>query len=259
MTPLLVALIASLVPRQRLGRALGAYASFQVAGQASAPFIGGVAGEWTHKAAFGASAVAAIALAVVMRGAGGGERGPADWGALRNWRLVRSAATAFCNQFASSAVMVLAALVAADRFGLSASARGLVVASFGLAGLFTGRFLGRLAERFGVVRVGAVALVVGGTAVAAVGVAPWVAALVALVAAAGVAGTAGRVLTNSLAVASTPGNIGGATSITMATQFVGTALVPALLPLYAGAPVLACVVAGAVSALGAVVATRRVA
>jgi MFS family permease len=194
-----------------------------------------------------------------MRGAGGGERGPADWGALRNWRLVRSAATAFCNQFASSAVMVLAALVAADRFGLSASARGLVVASFGLAGLFTGRFLGRLAERFGVVRVGAVALVVGGTAVAAVGVAPWVAALVALVAAAGVAGTAGRVLTNSLAVASTPGNIGGATSITMATQFVGTALVPALLPLYAGAPVLACVVAGAVSALGAVVATRRVA
>ena len=153
--------------------------------------------------------------------------------------------------------MVLAALVAADRFGLSASARGLVVACFGLAGLFTGRYIGGLAERYGVVRVGAVALVLGGAAVAAVAIAPWVAALVALVAAAGVAGTAGRVLTNSMAVASTPGNIGGATSITMATQFVGTAIVPALLPLYAASPVAACAVAGALSAVGALVATAR--
>ncbi len=256
-TPLLVALIATLVPPERLARALGAYASFQAAGQAFAPFIGGLAAEWTYKAAFGASALAAIALAVLTRGTDGGERTPADWRALRNWRLVRSAGTAFCNQFASSAVMVLAALVAADRFGLSASARGLVVACFGLAGLFTGRYIGGLAERYGVVRVGAVALVLGGAAVAAVGIAPWVAALVALVAAAGVAGTAGRVLTNSMAVASTPGNIGGATSITMATQFVGTAIVPALLPLYAASPVAACAVAGALSAVGALVATAR--
>lgn len=294
-TPLLVALISTLVPADRLARSLGAYASFQAAGQAFAPLLGGLAAEWTYRAAFGASALAALALAALTRGGAGrtadgtqGESGatsgrtasgPAvssptdsgrsdagrtatgrtatgrsDWAALANPRLARASGIAFANQFASSGVMVLSALVAADRFGLSASVRGLVVAAFGVAGFVAGRSLGRLYERYGLFRVGAAALTVGGVSVALIGVAPWAAALVVLVAAAGVAGTGGRVLTNSLALASTPANPGGATSMMMAVQFVGTALVPALLPVYAASPAAACAIAGAVGLGGAALA-----
>ena len=129
-------------------------------------------------------------------------------------------------------VLGVQALLFADRFGLSSGARGLLVASFGLAGLATGRAIGVLTERYGLLRVGLIALVVLGAAVAAVGVAPWVGLLVVLVAVAGVSGTAARILTNSLGITSTPANVGGATSVTMAAQFLGVSLVPSLLPLY---------------------------
>lgn len=253
-TPLLVAMISMLVPRERLGRALGSLASMQAAGQAFAPLIGGLAAEWSYRVAFGANAVAALALAVVTPAVTGGGRGAADWGALRNRRLARSAGTAFCAQFGQTGVMILAALVAADRFGLSSGARGLLVASFGLAGLATGRAIGVLTERYGLLRVGLIALVVLGAAVAAVGVAPWVGLLVVLVAVAGVSGTAARILTNSLGITSTPANVGGATSVTMAAQFLGVSLVPSLLPLYDASPAAACALAGGVVLVGAAVA-----
>lgn len=254
-TPLLVAVISTMVPPGRLSRSLGAIASFQAAGQAFSPLIGGLAAEWTYRAAFAATTAVALALAVLTpRGKRTRSSMQADWGALRNARLVRSASTAFCHQFASTGVMVLAALLASDRFGLGASERGLVVACFGVAGLITGRFIGHLADRFGVARLGAFALAFGGVVVALVGVAPWVAAVIALVAAAGVAGTAGRILTNSMALASTPTNVGGATSITMAVQFVGTALAPALLPLYHASAQASFAVAGAALVVGAVIA-----
>lgn len=253
-TPLLVALISQLVTPGRLARALGAYASFQAAGQAFAPFIGGLAAEWTYKAAFGASALAALGLAVVTRGSVARSQRTSDWGALLNRRLGRASLVAFANQFAASGAMVLSALIAADRFGLSAATRGLVVAAFGVAGFVAGRAIGRLAERYGIVPVGSIALLVGGTAVALIGVAPWAAVLVALVAAAGMAGTGGRVLTNSLALASTPRNPGGATSVMMSVQFIGTAVVPALLPLYVFSPALACGLAGGAAIVGGLIA-----
>lgn len=253
-TPLLVALISTMVPRERLGRSLGALASMQAAGQAFAPLIGGLAAEWSYRLAFAANAVAAVALAVLTPTVAGAGRAAADWGALRNGRLARSAGTAFCAQFGQTAVMVLAALVAADRFGLSAGARGLLVAGFGLAGLVTGRAMGVLTERYGLLRVGVLALGVLGVAVAAVGVAPWVGLLVVLVAVAGVSGTSARILTNSLAIASTPKNVGGATSITMSAQFLGVSFVPTLIPLYHASPVAAAGLAGAVVLVGAVIA-----
>lgn len=255
-TPLLVAVISQLIPRERLGRALGVYASMQAAGQAFAPLVGGLVAEWDYRLGFAANALAAVVLAMWTPTVAAGVRREANWAALRNPRLARSAATAFCSQFTQTAVMVLAALVAADRFGLSASARGLLVAAFGLAGLVTGRAVGVLTERYGLVRVGVGALAVLGAAMAAIGVAPWVGLLVVLVAAAGVSGTAGRILTNGLAIASTPANVGGATSVTMSAQFVGVALVPTLIPLYHASGAVACLLAGTVAWVGAAIASR---
>ena len=65
-TPLLLALIAEIVPMQRLGRALGTFAAWGAAGQAFAPFVGGAAAGVDYRWAFGLSAVVALALAAVV-------------------------------------------------------------------------------------------------------------------------------------------------------------------------------------------------
>ena len=90
-----------------------------------------------------------------------------------------------------------------------------------------------------------------------VGLAPWLVLLLLLVGTIGAAGTATRVLTNTLALRSTPENTGGATSVSMAVQFLGGAVVPVLVPLYLVSPVLATGAAGAVAVVGAALAALR--
>lgn len=255
-TPLLIAMIADLVPAHRRGRALGTYAGMQAAGQAFAPLIAGLATEVDYRLAFVASAAAAVALAVLTPAPAGEARTAstrAHWAALANARLARAGTIAFCVQFASTSLMVVGALVAADRFGLSPAARGLLVAAFGLAGLLSGRLSGAAVDTFGLRPVGTAALLALAAATAGIGVASGVALLAVLVAAAGVAATGGRVLTNSLGVASTPSNRSGATSLTLAAQFLGGAAVPLLLPLYVVSPAATCAVAAGVALVGLVI------
>jgi ACDE family multidrug resistance protein len=72
-----------------------------------------------------------------------------------------------------------------------------------------------------------------GAAVAVSGVVAWLWLLIAAVAGCGATSTAGRVGVNTLAIRSTPSNRGGATSMTLAWQFLGSALAPlVLLPVY---------------------------
>ena len=225
-TPLLIAMIARLVPADRLGRALGTYASLQAAGQAFAPLVGGFAAGVDYRWAFVATALAALVLGVLSLPGRDGrvpdpDEQPADgappgrgakWRALANRRLARACVIAWCCQFTSTGLMLLAALSASDRFGLSPGARGLLVAGFGVAGLVSGHAFGWLVDRIGIRRMGTLTLLLLGAAVATAGTAPRVTLLFALVALAGVASTGGRVLINSLALASTPANTGGATS-----------------------------------------------
>ena len=244
-TPLLLALIAELVPPQRLGRALGTYAACGAAGQAFAPFVGGVAAGVDYRWAFGLSAVAAVTLAAITptgraafgasdaihatSASGAGSRpsvsGP-HWRELLNPRLELACLTGFAGQFTTTAVMLLAALTASDRFGLEPEARGVVVATFGMAGFVSGRSIGKLADRVGTTRTGIRALLLLGAATLSLPLAPWVGALVAAVALAGVGATSTRVLTNTLSMQSTPSNPAGATSVALAVSFVGSALTP---------------------------------
>lgn len=254
-SPLLVAAISDLVPRHELGRALGRYGSMQAAGQAFAPLVGGAAAALDYRLAFGASMIAAVLLAMMPPPDSGrvaatpGQRVPSGaplpsgapvpagapnpWRALLNPRLVRACVFAFCLYLSTTGLLLLVALLAGDRFGLGPTPRGMVVATFGAAGLLTGAPLGRLADRFGLRSFGAVSMLAFGVAVAASGQVRNLAVLVLVVGIAGAASTSGRVVVNTLAVTSTPANRGGATSITLAWQFLGSALAPlAWLPLY---------------------------
>lgn len=255
-TPLLITMIYELAPRRRVGRSLGTYASMQAAGQAFAPFVGGVAAGIDYRWAFAATALAAGALIVLTPSPGRAE-GPhrtAPWRPLLNARLGRAGALAFCAQFAATLIIVVSALLAAHRFGLSPGAGGLVVASFGATGLLAGSRLGRLADAIGMRRTGVGALVTLAAAVALAGGTPWVAGLVACLALAGAGATGARVLTSSLAVASTPANRSGATALMLSAQFLGSAAVPLALPLYEVGPVAVCLLGAGVAALGVALA-----
>lgn len=253
-TPLLVAAISDLVGPTRLGRSLGVFGGMQAAGQAFAPLVGGIAAALDYRWAFVSAAAAAALLGAVppadqapTQSATTATTVTADttddaasrlfsaarWRPLANRRLALACSVAFGLYLTTSGLNLLSALLAHDRFDLGPDQRGLVVASFGLAGLLTGPRFGRLADRVGMTRFGVVVSLLFAAVVAATAYTPSVALLVLAVAAGGAASTAGRLTSTTLAVTSTPGNRAGATSMTLAWQFLGSALAPvALLPLY---------------------------
>jgi MFS family permease len=264
-TPVLVAAISAIVPPERLGRSLGLFGSMQATGQAMAPLLGGLAADFNWSYAFWGSAAVSLVLALLppqdtaRAPAGSGGR----WRSLGNRQLGLACVVALLAYMTSMGVTVLGALIAADRFGLGPSARGAVVAVFGVAGLLSGRWLGGLLDRHGRLMFGAAAHLLFGVAAVAMGFSPLLVLLILAVALAGAAGTATRTTAQSLAVTSAPLNRSGATSVMLSFQFGGAALAPLLwVPIYAQIGGAALAVAGlpavcAGLALTAAVVIRR--
>lgn len=244
-SPLLVALLIERIPAGRRGRGLGAYASAQAAGQAFAPLVGGLAALWSYRWAFVAAAVVAVVVCLLVRGRpqgpgvghhiDGGTIPPAreDSGALgrRVGRfdrrlLVRAAVVATLGQFVASALVIVGGVVGDDRFGLDPLQRGLIVSGFGIGGILSGPWLGRLADRYGTGRLAVPFIVVVALAAGLVVVAPTLWLLGAFSFVGGVAATMFRLVVQNLALKAGGTNVAAAMSLTMAAQFLGTAAVP---------------------------------
>lgn len=262
-TPLLVASIYEVVNLTRLGSSLGVFASFQAAGMAFAPLAGGIAGAFDYRSAFIALAVVCVGLAFV-RPPGVDHRAassePSRWGALRNRRLVFTAAIGVTFHTTAIGSILLIALLGADRFGLGPVQRGLLAVGFGVAGILVASPVGRLVDRLGVMRMGGIVFGVLAGVVALAGLAPNVWLLAACSAIAGAASTGSRAIVNTMSVTSTPDNRSGAASVTLAFLFLGSALAPViLLPAYLADAELGFLVAamGAAIAVVLVFVARR--
>ena len=230
-TPVLVAAITEAVPRKRLGRSLGLFGSMQATGQAMAPLIGGIAATFDWRYAFwGTALVSAVLAALPPENSRLAQTGSAAdrWRALLNRQLGVACVVAALAFLTTLGVAVIAALYASQAFGLGPTARGLVVAVFGLSGLAAGRWLGGLMDRHGQVFVGAVMHLVLGVGAALCGLTPNVAVLVIAIGVAGAAAAGTRAAVQTLAVTSAPANPSGATSVMLACQFGGAALAPLL-------------------------------
>jgi MFS family permease len=232
-SPLLLAGLSDLVPRERLTRAVGLYASMQAAGQSFAPLGGGLAAQVNWRFAFVGITAAALILALVPPPGTPRSAAPPRWRTLVNRRVGLTGAAAFAGFAGSAALSFLVALYAADAFGLEPAPRGLLLAGFGLAGLALGTTSGRLVDRFGARACLAVGAAACAGLVGTVGLitsVPWLATQWAL---AGAAASLLTVATNSFAFTAAPGNRGGSVSTMMAFRFGGTALAPVLwLPVY---------------------------
>jgi MFS family permease len=151
--------------------------------------------------------------------------------------------------------------IRADRdFGLSAAERGLLLTGFGFVGLFAGRYVGRVIDRYGARRCALGGAMAGGVLVALCAFWSPVAVLAVGWAACGVASQLVLVALNTLGLSVVPANRGGAISLVQAFRFGGGALAPlAWLPLYNLAPAAGFVVPGLVLVLvvGVALGVRR--
>lgn len=134
LTPLLLAALAESTPPERVGRSVVTFAAVQTAALVVAPLGGGLAGEVSWRLAFVAPALAALVLAALPLP---GTRRAAVPPRLRAALVARVgwlSAAAFLGYLSLAGLSFLVALRAADEFGLSSSATGLLVAGFGAAG-----------------------------------------------------------------------------------------------------------------------------
>ena len=182
LTPLLLAGLAEVVPRGSLGRAVGTFAAVQTAAIALAPAVGGLLGEIDWRLAFLTPALVAVVLAFFPppdpdRVA---DAEPARLRAVLTRRVGVLSAAAFAAYAGVTSLGFLVALRCSDDFGLGSSARGAVLAGFGVAGMVTGRPSGRLVDRVGRISVTVAGAVVCAVLVALIGAAGTVAGLTLL-------------------------------------------------------------------------------
>jgi MFS family permease len=252
LTPLVLAGLADVTARERLGRAVGTFAAVQTAAIALSPLCGGLLGEIDWRLAFLAPGAVAVALALVpprdAERLPGAE--PARLRAVFTRRVGVLSAAAFAAYASVTSLGFLVALRCADAFGLGSTARGAVLAGFGIAGVLVGRPAGRLVDRVGRISVTVAGALACALLVALIGAAQTVAGLTALWIGAGAASTLVWAGLNTLIVEAVPANRAGATSVVSAFKFAGNAAAPAMwLPLYSQDPSIAFVAAGVGSAL----------
>ncbi|MBB5954142.1 MFS family permease [Saccharothrix tamanrassetensis] len=233
-TPLLLAAIAAVTPKERLGRALGMFASMQAVGQTSAPLVGGFAAEASWRWAFVGAAVVAALLA--LTGLPADPPKSAQPPKLRSaWRpeTLRLAAVGFVGWGCLGGVSFLVALRLGDDFGLGAGERGLVLTGFGVVGIVAARLTGWMIDRVGPRRCVLLGTTVGAVLLALIGVLPSLVAVGALWAVSGAFSQAMIVGLNALVLGDDGGNRGGAVSVLQSLRFLGGAASPmAFVPLY---------------------------
>jgi MFS family permease len=263
-TPVLIAVLATRAAPGRIGRSLGLFGSVQALGQAAAPAVGGVAADADWRLAFLLISAASCALAILATRLFRAQRrdAPREVGALadptpappQRGALVAAATVAALAYATFIGLVVMGALLASDRFGASPSLRGLVVATMGLAGLAVGLPAGRLLDRIGPVRAGALAACLLSCAAVVGACSQHLLVLAGAMAVAGLGGTGIKATTSVLAIRAAGPRRAGATSFVLGCQFLGGAIAPVFwLPLYQAAPTAAMALCASGSAAAGVV------
>jgi MFS family permease len=250
LTPLLLAGLADLAPPRQIGRAVGTFAAVQTAAVAFSPLCGGLLGALDWRLAFLVPAAVAAGLALVPPPNAQPREEVPRLRAVLTRRVGLLSAAAFAGYAGVTGVAFLVAVLAADEFGLSSVARGILLAGFGVSGMLFGRAAGDAVDRWGRVPVALTGVVMCATLVALLGIAPTAALVGALWFVIGIGSALLWAGVNVLAVEAVPGNRAGGTSVVSAFKFAGNAAAPLMwLPLYHIDPVLGFLGAAALAAL----------
>jgi MFS family permease len=241
-TPVLLAAVAEVTPKQRLGRALGLFSALQAAGQTTAPLVAGLVAVASWRYAFVASAAVALVLAVIGLPAVVATRPRVrTLGSLRSvWRpsVLRIGLAGFLGWGCLGGLAFLVSFRAQDAFGLDPGGRGLLLTVFGVSGMLTARSVGHVVDRWGGHWSVAIGLLSGGVLLAGVGIVPSLLAAGVLWTLCGISSQFVLVGINALILTGS-GNRGGAVSVVQAFRFLGAAAIPvAFTPAYHVSPLL---------------------
>jgi MFS family permease len=260
LTPLLLAGLADEVPPRQIGRAVGTFAAVQTAAVALSPLCGGVLGAIDWRLAFIVPGVVAAGLALLPPSDARRRDDVPRLRAVFTRRVGLLSGAAFAAYAGITGVGFLVAVLAADEFGLSSAARGLLLAGFGVSGMLFGRAAGDAVDRFGRVPVVLAGITACAALVAALGVAPSAGVLGGLWFVVGIGSALVWAGINVLTVEAVPGNRAGGTSVVSAFKFAGNAAAPLMwLPLYHIDPALGFLGAAVLAALtGALILPLRV-
>jgi MFS family permease len=231
LSPILLAALSEVVAPAVLGRTVGTFAAAQTAGLTFAPVLGGALGEISWRLAFVLVAILSGILALPRQILGAAERPSPDaprasLRALLNRWIALLATQAALGYLGFTAIGFVLVLVAADEFSLGSSARGLLVAGYGVGGILFGRYAGSVVDRIGrppAALAGAVACTAG---VVGLIFAPTVWGFALVYFAIGCASTFVWAGLNTIAVESFPENRAGATSAYSAFKFGAVAIAP---------------------------------
>ena len=231
-TPLLVAGLAEVVAPALFGRAVGVYSSFQAAGGALAPIIGGLAADTNWRWAFVGTATMAAVLAFVPPQ--GEPADPADAKARPSFRalLTKQMIILGVGVMAAAAgpigINVLVGVTARDDLDLTGREAGVLLLAGPVMAMLTGPLWGRLLDRVGA-RTAGLAAVTGATVIAGLlGFADTPTSLAVLSAVSGALIGFVAVVFQALASTIVPDNRGGALSFILAFRFFGHGVGPVI-------------------------------
>jgi MFS family permease len=231
-TPLLVAGLAEVVAPALFGRAVGIYSSFQAAGGALAPIIGGLAADTNWRWAFVGTATMAAVLALVPPQ--GGAANPVDERAHPSFRALLTKQMIILGVGVLSAaagpisINVLVGVTARDNLGLTGRDAGILLLAGSVMAMLTGPLWGRLLDRVGA-RTAGLTAATGVTVVAGLlAFADSPTTLAVLSAASGALIGFVAVVFQALASTIVPDNRGGALSFILAFRFLGHGLGPVI-------------------------------
>jgi MFS family permease len=233
-TPLLLAGVADLVDRERLGRTIGTFAGIQAGGVSFAPLLGGIAAIVDWRLVFIGPALVAVVLAFYPPPDGvTTDAARPRFRALLTARVGLLSAAAFLGYLGLTGLPFLVSIRIDDAFAIAPGWRGVVLATYGAAGLVLGRAAGVIADRHGARRTAIGGAIGGALAVSVLGVLPSALAVALVWTLAGVASAFLWAGLNTLAVETSASNRAGVVSVYQAFKFAGTAVAPVLwLPLY---------------------------
>lgn len=263
-TPILLAVLADVVPPVRLGRSMGLFGAINTGGNLAAPVVAGSLALVNWRLAYLVVALASLGLAAYyLRWFGiyrqgdrrTGRTGRGVWWVplklLATPRLWPIAVLSAGGYVAVSGTYYLWAVYLADRWQVPVDRSGVLLSLYGLTGVLVGPLAGLAIDRFGrpVMVVVGIALAVG--CHLALGLAPDPVTFGLFGAALGGVYALFWASLNTLALEAFPKERGAAASIYNGFKFAGSALAPVVLtPIYTGAGPTAPFLAVALFGLG---------
>ncbi|MDP7066287.1 MAG: MFS transporter [Acidimicrobiales bacterium] len=229
MTPLLIATLTDLTPKDRIGRAIGTYAAFQAVGGVLGMLVGGVAADVGWRWAFVVVALVALTMSLVLPKAPTSDRAAIPgMRSVVNRRMLMLGLVALTQAIGPGGVQLLVALVGRDVLNLSGSATGALLITGSLTAAFLTPLWGALIDRIGAKRGTVLALVLS---IAGALVLSQTKTTLALVLAWAVVGAVIQCVSTGfqmLAATGVPGNRGGGISFVLSHRFLGHAIGPLL-------------------------------